>query len=51
MCVINKDLDRLKQKANCLDIGDSIRLQYLPGDGEHGVVEDQINPNPESENI
>ena len=48
-CVINKDLDRLKQKATCLDIGDSIRLQYLPGDGSHGEVVDCINPNPELE--
>ena len=51
ICVINKDLDRLKQKATCLDIGDSIRLQYLPGDGSHGEVVDCINPNPELENV
>ena len=51
ICVINKDLDRLKQKATYLDIGDSIRLQYLPGDGSQGEVVDCINPNPELENV
>ena len=51
ICVINKDLDRLKQKATYLDIGDSIRLQYLPSDGSHGEVVDCINPNPELEKV
>lgn len=38
-----ENLEKLKQKATILDIGDQIKLTYLPGEGEEGVWEDSLN--------
>lgn len=43
LCVKTKDLDRLKNKADVLDVGDEIFLNFVPGDGEQGIWEDTLH--------
>ena len=43
LCVKPKDLERLKKKADVLDIGEEICLNFVPGDGEQGVWEDTLH--------
>lgn len=47
LCVKPKDLDRLKKKADVLDIGEEICLNFVPGDGEQGVWEDTLHHSDE----
>lgn len=37
-----QDPEHLKEKAKVLDLGDQIKLVYLPGDGEKGIWEDSL---------
>lgn len=41
--VIYQDIVRLKQKAEVLDIGDTIKLSFLPAEGEGGTWRDQLH--------
>ena len=43
LCVKPKDLDRLKKKADVLDVGEEICLNFVPGDGEQGAWEDTLH--------
>ena len=43
--VVYHDIERLKKKAEVLDIGDSIKLAFLPGDGESGKWHDCLDKN------
>lgn len=45
-----KDLSKIKRKAEILDVGDEIRLEFIPGEGAHSTWEDTIR-NPEDEII
>lgn len=45
-----KDLSKIKKKAEILDVGDEIRLEFIPGEGTHSTWEDTIR-NPEDEII
>ena len=36
------NLEKLKEKANVLETGDYIKVQYLPGDGESGIWKERI---------
>ena len=45
LCVKPKDLDRLKKKAEILDIDEEICLNFVPGDGEQGILEDTMHRN------
>lgn len=45
LCVKPKDLDRLKKKAEILDIDEEICLNFIPGDGEQGIFEDTMHHN------
>ena len=47
LCVKPKDLDRLKKKADVLDLGEEICLSFVPGDGEQGVWEDTLHHSDE----
>lgn len=42
-CVVYQDIEKLKKKAEVLDVGDSIKLTFLPGDGESGTWHDRLN--------
>lgn len=42
LCVKPKDLDRLKKKADVLDIGEEICMNFVPGDGVQGTWEDTL---------
>lgn len=35
--VVYQDIEHLKKKADVLDIGDTIKLVFLPGDGDAGT--------------
>lgn len=48
LCVKPKDLDRLKKKADVLDIGEEICLNFVPGDGEQGIWEDTLHHSDEN---
>ena len=37
-----QDPEHLKEKAKVLDLGDQIKLVYLPGDGKKGIWEDSM---------
>lgn len=41
--VVYQDIERLKKKAEILDVGDTIKLVFLPGDGENGIWRDCFN--------
>ena len=41
--VVYQDIEKLKKKAEVLDVGDSIKLTFLPGEGESGTWRDCIN--------
>lgn len=41
--VVYQDVERLKQKSEVLDIGDEIKMVFLPGDGVLGTWRDSIN--------
>ena len=41
--VVYKDLGRIKKKAEVLDVGDTIKLVFVPGDGDSGIWRDRIN--------
>jgi len=43
LCVKPKDLERMKKKADALDIGEEICLNFVPGDGEQGIWEDTLH--------
>ena len=43
LCVKPKDLERLQKKADVLDIGEEICLNFVPGDGEQGIWEDTLH--------
>lgn len=49
LCVKPKDLERLKKKADVLDIGEEICLNFVSGDGEQGVWEDTMRKDDMSE--
>lgn len=40
--VIYQDIVRLKQKADVMDVGDTIKLTFLPAEGESGTWRDQL---------
>lgn len=42
-CVVYQDIEHLKKKAEVLDIGDTIKMVFLPGDGVSGTWRDRIN--------
>ena len=37
-----QDIEHLKEKAKVLDLGDQIKLVYLPANGEKGIYEDSL---------
>ena len=41
-CVKYQNIERLKQKAEVLDVGDDIKLSFLPGDGQNGIWRDKL---------
>lgn len=41
--VIYENLERLKQKATVLEVGDDIKIRFLPGEGENGKWCDSLN--------
>ena len=41
--VVYQDIERLKEKAKVLDVGDTIKLVFLPGDGDNGIWRDCLN--------
>ncbi len=41
--VVYQDIEHLKKKAEVLDIGDIIKMVFLPGDGDSGTWRDRIN--------
>ena len=41
--VVYQDIERLKKKAEILDVGDTIKLVFLPGGEENGTWRDRIN--------
>ncbi len=41
-CVKNENLSKLKEKVKILDIGDSIKLNFIPGEGQSGVWRDKL---------
>lgn len=41
--VIYQNLERLKQKASVLDVGDDIKISFLPGESENGTWHDSLN--------
>lgn len=41
--VVYQDIEHLKKKAEVLDIGDIIKMVFLPGDGKSGTWRDRIN--------
>ena len=41
--VVYQDIEHLKKKAEVLDIGDIIKMVFLPGDGVAGTWRDSIN--------
>lgn len=41
--VVYQDIERLKKKAEILDVGDTIKLVFLPGSKENGTWRDRIN--------
>lgn len=44
-----KNLERIMKKAEVLDIGEEIRLEFTPGEGEQGIWEDTLHePNDNS---
>ena len=40
--VTYQDVVRLKQKAEVLDVGDTIKLTFLPAEGESGTWRDRL---------
>lgn len=40
--VVYQNIERLKQKAAVLDVDDTIKLTFLPGDGENGTWKDRL---------
>ena len=38
-----KDLERIMKKVDVLDIGEEIRLEFVPGEGEQGTWEDSLH--------
>ena len=41
--VMYQDIDKLKLKANILDVGDIIKLTFVPGEGANGTWRDKLN--------
>lgn len=41
--VVYQNLEHLKEKARILDVGDKIKLVFLPGDSENGIWRDCLN--------
>lgn len=41
--VVYQNLERLKQKAIVLDVGDDIKISFLPGESENGTWQDSLN--------
>lgn len=41
--VVYQDIEHLKKKAEILDVGDTIKLVFLPGDGDNGIWRDRLN--------
>ena len=42
LCVKPRDLEKLKRKAEILDVGEEICLDFIPGNGDQGMWEDVI---------
>ena len=44
-----KNLEQIMKKADILDAGEEIRLEFTPGEGEQGIWEDTLHkPNDNS---
>ena len=41
--VVYQNIELLKKKADVLDVGDTIKLEFLPGDAENGIWRDILN--------
>ncbi len=40
--VVYQDVEKLKKKAEVLDVGDSIKIAFLPGEGDSGIWKDSL---------